>query len=419
MPEMFAPLTLPNQAVIPNRLCKAAMEENLSDEGQIPGPRLFSLYQQWANGGAGLILTGNVMIAPDALTGPGGIVLQRGTDLTPFKRWAEIGRGGGAQFWMQINHPGRQVYAAMGEQSYAPSEVSLEMGEFSKLFAQPKALTTTQIQEIIERFATTARLAEEAGFTGVQIHAAHGYLISQFLSPLVNQRDDEWGGNIENRARLLFSVVAAVRAAVSASFCVSVKLNSADFQKGGFDQQDAKWVVAALNDQQVDLVELSGGSYESPAMQGGSESTEGGTSSLRREAFFIEFARDIASVAEMPIMVTGGILQRAVAEDALQLDDAGFGVEMLGIARGLAFQPDLPNIWRRQEFSIALPTVNWKNKVLAALAVMAVTKYQLGRLAQGQSPRPTVNPVLALVLDRVKTRFRTRRYRRWRAQTAV
>ena len=216
--SLFAELTLPNGQKIKNRLCKAAMEENLSDRGQLPGERLLNLYQQWSEGGVGLILTGNVMVAPDALTGPGGVVLQDQSNLTAFCQWAESAQRNNTHCWMQINHPGRQVYAAMGETAYAPSEVPLDMGSFSSLFASPKALSEEQIQLIIGQFVTTAKLAEQAGFTGVQIHAAHGYLISQFLSPLTNKRDDSWGGTRDNRARFLFEIVKRVRGAVAKEF---------------------------------------------------------------------------------------------------------------------------------------------------------------------------------------------------------
>ena len=415
--ELFSELELPNGAIIPNRLCKAAMEENLADWGQVPGQRLNNLYQHWADGGVGLILTGNVMVAPDALTGPGGVVLQDNSSLEKFKTWAGVGRSGGAQFWMQINHPGRQVYSAMGEQAYSPSDIALDMGSFSKMFAKPRGLSNVEIESLIARFATTAELAEQAGFSGVQIHAAHGYLISQFLSPLVNQRDDQWGGCLSNRARILLETVKKVRAVVSPGFCVSVKLNSADFQTGGFAQQDAKWVVQQLNQMRVDLVELSGGSYERPAMQGGAESKQVNSSTLRREAFFVDFARDIASIAQMPIMVTGGILKRSVAIDALQKDSAGFAVEMLGIARGLAFDPNLVNHWKQNEFSVNLPVISWKNRVLAALAVMSVTKTQLNRMAVGKTPKYTSSPAFALLADQLKSRLRTIRYKRWRTQT--
>ena len=363
-PKLFQPLTFPNGKTVPNRLCKAAMEENLSDEGQIPGDRLHRLYRRWVEGGVGLILTGNVMVAPDALTGPGGVVLQESTDIEPFKRWAEAGKSEDGQFWMQINHPGRQVYAAMGETALSPSDKTMDMGNFSKMFAQPRAMTEEEIEVLIQRFTATSKQAELAGFTGVQVHAAHGYLISQFLSPLTNLRSDQWGGDINNRARVLIEIVKRIRQSVKPEFCVSVKLNSADFQRGGFELHDAKAVIQLLNELNVDLVELSGGSYESPAMQGRvtEKDAEKPETTLRREAYFVDFAREIASVAKMPIMVTGGILRRVVAEQALEKDSAGFGVEMLGLAQAMAFRPDLPNQWREHELEIKLPQVNWKNK---------------------------------------------------------
>ena len=418
--KLFQSLTLPNGQTIPNRLCKAAMEENLSDEGQIPGDRLYQLYRSWAEGGVGLVLTGNVMVAPDALTGPGGVVLQKDTDIEPFKRWAEAGKPKDGQLWMQINHPGRQVYASMGETALSPSDKALDMGNLSKMFAQPRAMTEQEIEVLIQRFVATSKQAESAGFTGVQIHAAHGYLISQFLSPLTNLRSDQWGGDINNRSRVLIEIVKRIRQSVNPEFCVSVKLNSADFQKGGFDLNDAIAVIQILNELGVDLVELSGGSYESPAMQGRvtEKVVEKTERTLRREAYFVDFAREIAPVATMPIMVTGGILRREVAEEALEKDSAGFGVEMLGIAQAMAFQPDLPKQWQKNELEIKLPQVNWKNKTFAALAVMAVTKAQLNRLAQGKPTKANVSPFFSLIADQIKTNQRTKRYRRWRENTA-
>ncbi|MGH8404786.1 MAG: NADH:flavin oxidoreductase/NADH oxidase family protein, partial [Pseudomonas sp.] len=264
----FEALQLPNGQLISNRIAKAAMEENMADANQAPSEALMRLYQAWADGEPGLILTGNVMIDRRAMTGPGGVVLEDERHLDKFRQWAAIGRAKGAHFWVQLNHPGRQTMANLGQQALAPSAVALDLGGFSKMFAQPKAMTEDDIQDVISRFATSARLAEKAGFSGTQIHAAHGYLLSQFLSPLSNQRTDRWGGSVENRARLLLEVIKAVRAAVSADFCVAVKLNSADFQRGGFDAADAHAVVELLNPLAIDLLELSGGSYEAPAMQG-------------------------------------------------------------------------------------------------------------------------------------------------------
>lgn len=407
---LFSPLVLPCGAVVPNRIAKAAMEENLCDRDHLPGQALLTLYRRWAHGGAGLIVTGNVMIDPRGLTGPGGVVLDALQPLAPFQAWARTAKSGGGQAWVQLNHPGRQLFAAMGQQAIAPSAVPVEIEGFSKLFAQPRALDEAGIAEIIERFAVSAARAEEAGFDGVQIHAAHGYLLSQFLSPLTNRRTDRWGGSLENRARLLLEVVKAVRTRVSPRFAVAVKLNSADFQRGGFDSADAAQVVEQLNALPVDMIELSGGSYESPAMQGAPQS--GGTGA--REAYFVDFARDIAAVARMPIMVTGGVRRREVALDALAERDGRPGVAMVGVARALAFAPDLPAAWRRPEGpDVILPVVDWKNRGFAAMAVMAVAKAQISRLSVGKAPDPKVSPLWSLISQRLQTRGMSRRYRAW------
>ncbi|AXI61842.1 2,4-dienoyl-CoA reductase [Pseudomonas kribbensis] len=399
----FQILKLPNGQTVGNRIAKAAMEENLADRDQAPSRELFRLYQAWADGGAGLLLTGNVMIDRRAMTGPGGVVLEDERHLERFRQWAEIARSGGAQVWVQLNHPGRQTFANMGQQSLAPSAVALEMGSFSKLFAEPKPMTEDDIEDVIQRFARSAALAEKAGFTGIQIHAAHGYLLSQFLSPLTNRRTDRWGGSLENRARLLLSVIEAVRQAVSPQFCVAVKLNSADFQRGGFDTDDARQVIEWLNEQPIDLLELSGGSYEAPAMQG--EARDGRT--LAREAFFLEMASELASVARMPVMVTGGIRRLPIVEQVLDS-----GIDMAGIATALAIEPSLVRHWREGRHSEPqLPPIRWKRKPLAALANMAVVRFQMARLSRGRKPHPEVSALWALIRDRLYLSRRTRQYR--------
>ncbi|WP_246793319.1 NADH:flavin oxidoreductase/NADH oxidase family protein [Burkholderia perseverans] len=408
---LFTALTLPNGTVIPNRLAKAAMEENLADADHAPSAALLRLYRAWADGGAGLVLTGNVMIDRRAMTGPGGVVLEDDRHLGRFARWAQVARSGGAQVWMQINHPGRQMPAELGQPTVAPSAVAMDLGAFSNRFRVPAAITDAQIAELVQRFARAAQLAEAAGFNGVQIHAAHGYLLSQFLSPLTNRRDDRWGGQIANRARLLLEVVAAVRAVVGAGFAVSVKLNSADFQRGGFEPDDARQVVAMLGELPVDLIELSGGSYEAPAMQG--QARDGRT--LAREAYFLEFARDIAAVSRVPLMVTGGIRRRAVAEQVV-----ASGVAMAGIATALSIAPDLPRRWRAGEaLAPALRPVTLKNKALGAMANMAMVKYQLVRLSRGRGTKPDVWPIGALVRQRLANACQVRRYRRWSARGEV
>ncbi|MBV6665313.1 NADH:flavin oxidoreductase/NADH oxidase family protein [Pseudomonas yamanorum] len=399
----FEALQLPNGQLINNRIAKAAMEENMADAHQAPSEALMRLYQAWADGEPGLILTGNVMIDRHAMTGPGGVVLEDERHLDKFRQWATIGRAKGAQFWVQLNHPGRQTMANLGQPALAPSAVALDLGGFSKMFAQPKAMTEDDTQDVISRFATSARLAEKAGFSGAQIHAAHGYLISQFLSPLSNQRTDRWGGSVENRARLLLEVVKAVRAAVSPDFCVAVKLNSADFQRGGFDAADARAVVELLNPLAIDLLELSGGSYEAPAMQG--EARDGHT--LAREAYFIEMASDLAKVASMPVMVTGGIRRLPIVQQVLDS-----GIAMAGIATALTLEPHLIKQWRAgRDLNPQLPPIRWKRKPLASLANMAVVRYQLRRLSRGRQPNPGVAPLLALIKDQLFIARRTRQYR--------
>lgn len=399
----FEALQLPNGQIIANRIAKAAMEENMADINQAPSRELKRLYKAWADGEPGLLLTGNVMIDRHAMTGPGGVALENEQHLDSFREWADVARNKGVHFWVQLSHPGRQTMANLGQQALAPSAIALDLGSFSKMFAKPKAMSEDEIQDVIQRFATSARLAEKAGFTGVQIHGAHGYLLSQFLSPLSNHRTDRWGGSLDNRARLLLEVIHAVRASVSPSFCVAVKLNSADFQRGGFDETDARAVVEMLNPLPIDLLELSGGSYEAPAMQG--EARDGRT--LAREAYFLEFAAQMASVASMPVMVTGGIRRLPIVQQVLDS-----GIAMAGIATALTLEPQLIKHWREgRDLNPQLKPIDWKRKPLASLATLAVVRNQMRRLSRGRRPNPKVMPWLALACDQWFIARRTRQYR--------
>ena len=424
MSDLFTPLTLPSGHVVPNRIAKAAMEENMADQiglpdgaGQVPGDRLVNLYSAWAEGGAGMLITGNVMVDERALTGPGGIVLKADTLDVPevrdrFERWAEAGKRGGTSLIMQISHPGRQLYAAQGVEAVSASDSRLDMGNesISKLFAPARAMTDDEIRGLIRRFGETALAAQACGFDGVEVHAAHGYLLAQFLSPLTNRREDEWGGSLDNRARLLLEIVRTIRDRVGPDFVIGVKLNSADFQKGGFDISDAAQVVEWLGKEPVDFVEISGGTYESAAMMGDSQDGRISQSTIEREAYFLDFAKDIAAKATMPLMVTGGITQRATADRVIGTD----GIDLVGIARGLIITPDLPNRWQADD-NVAGPvqTVNWKNPALRSLANMALAKANLRRMSQGQTPKPKLNPILASLVQQKNQAQQTKRYRRW------
>jgi 2,4-dienoyl-CoA reductase-like NADH-dependent reductase (Old Yellow Enzyme family) len=403
--DLFSPFELPSGRRLRNRVAKAAMEEGMAGEAQLPDERLISLYRRWGTGGAGLLITGNVMVHAEALTGPGGVVLDDRAPVEPFSRWAEAGKAGGAAMWMQINHPGRQVPANMPGVTWAPSAVGVELGRHTKRFGKPVAMTETQIWETVERFMSTARLAEQAGFDGVEVHAAHGYLLSQFLSPLVNRRTDAWGGSLENRARLLLDVVRAIRGAVSPSFNVAVKLNSADFQRGGFEADDARTVIAMLAPLRVDLVELSGGSYESPAMSGRAADDR----TTAREAYFLELGTDLAKASPLPLMLTGGISRRETAELVL----AG-GIEVVGMATAMAVSPDLPNRWHQgDEATKALNPVTWSDKTLASAASMALVRHQMHRITRAKDPSGRTRPLFALISDQRAQRRSLQRYKLW------
>jgi 2,4-dienoyl-CoA reductase-like NADH-dependent reductase (Old Yellow Enzyme family) len=383
------------------------MEENMAGDGQLPGESLIRLYERWSAGGAGLLITGNVMVHAEALTGPAGVVLDDRSPLQPFRQWADAAKSGGANVWMQINHPGRQVRADMPGVAWGPSAVKVDIGKQSKRLAEPVAMTAEQIADTVGRFAVTARRAEDAGFDGIEIHAAHGYLLSQFLSPLANRREDQWGGSLTNRARLLMDLVRAVRAVVSPGFAMAVKLNSADFQRGGFDATDARDVIAMLAPLGVDVVELSGGSYESPAMSG--RAADGRT--LAREAYFLSLAKDLAEESPVPLMLTGGIVRRPVAEQVL-----ASGVDLVGMGTALAVNPDLPRLWRDDaKVAVELKPVRIKDKAVASAAGMARVRRQLRRLGAGRTTRPGVNPQWALVRETALQRHALQRYGRWLA----
>jgi 2,4-dienoyl-CoA reductase-like NADH-dependent reductase (Old Yellow Enzyme family) len=396
-------LVLPSGLSLNNRVIKAAMEENMANELQQPSTDIFNLYYAWAKGEMGAIITGNVMIDPEAMTGPGGIALHAKSDLTPFVEWAKLSKAYGVKIIMQINHPGRQTYASLGGKTIAPSSTPLALGKHSSLFARPKEMTDADIQELIAQFTITAKKAELAGFDGVQIHAAHGYLLSQFLSPLVNKRNDEWGGEIANRSRLLLEIVRSVKAEVSTTFSISVKLNSADFQRGGFEIDDAIFVVQQLQDNNIDFVELSGGSYEAPAMQGRTADDK----TLAREAYFLEFAQSIAKQTTLTVMLTGGIRRLPIANQVVSEY-----IHLVGIASAMAYQPDLVKLWRTEPDTVGFtPIVKWNNKTLAALATMALVKRQLQRLGRLKTTKQNDWPLFSLIKDRLRLARLTKRYK--------
>ncbi|MDO7636609.1 MAG: NADH:flavin oxidoreductase/NADH oxidase family protein, partial [Porticoccaceae bacterium] len=328
-------LTLPCGAVIPNRIAKAAMTEGLATPAGLPTPELERLYGLWSDGGAGMLLSGNIQVDRDHLERPGNVIIDSPPSpemQSALARWAAAATRNGNHFWAQISHAGRQTQKNINPHPKAPSAVKL--GLPGGQFGQPVALTIDEIEDIVRRFGVCAAAVKKAGFTGVQVHAAHGYLLSQFLSPRSNQRTDSYGGSLENRARALLDCVAAVRKAVGTGFPVAVKLNSADFQKGGFAFSESLQVAEWLQAAGVDLIEISGGTYEQPKLLGiaGIEDEEPqavAQSTQLREAYFVDFALAMQAKVTIPLMVTGGFRQRAAMEQAL----ASGSADLIGLGR--------------------------------------------------------------------------------------
>lgn len=334
-------LQLPSET-LPNRLAKAAMTEGLADWHGRASDGLVRLYEAWGRGGAGLLITGNVQVDAHHLERPGNVVIagsQGEQAKSALKRWSQAARAGGAGVWMQLSHAGRQTPALVNPTPKAPSSAPLALP--GKLYGVPVPLREEEIALVIKRFAASAAVARETGFTGVQIHAAHGYLISQFLSPLANRRADAWGGSLENRARLLLEIVRATRASVGEDFTVAVKLNSADFQKGGFAPGESLTVAGWLERDGVDLIEISGGNYEQPRMmklEGVEKPDLTGlpTSTTAREAYFLDFAVQMRARVKLPLMVTGGLRTSQAMNDAIAND----GIALVGIARPMVVDPN-------------------------------------------------------------------------------
>jgi len=339
-----ASLTLPCGAQIPNRLCKAAMTEGLASPQGEPTEALERLYGIWSDGGAGLLLSGNVQIEGDHLERPGNVIIDREPSEAmqrALARWAAAGTRSGNHFWAQISHAGRQCQKIVNPQPKAPSAVKL--GLPGGQFGEPQPMTEEDIESVITGFARCAKVVIDAGFTGVQLHAAHGYLLSQFLSPRSNQRQDQWGGSLENRARLLLASVSRVRAAVGTSIPISVKLNSADFQRGGFDFDESLQVAKWLEQASVDLIEISGGTYEQPRLLNldGMEPVEEqsvAASTRAREAYFVDFAEAMHKEVSIPLMVTGGLRRL----DAMSLALESGAADMIGIGRPMCVMTDAP-----------------------------------------------------------------------------
>lgn len=401
------PLALPCGVTAPNRFAKSAMSETLGTVDNHPTEELVRLYGRWADGGTGILITGNVMVDKRHLGEPHNVVVEDEQDLALLSRWAEAGKRNNNQIWVQLNHPGKQIpkMLATGD-TLSPSAIPFAK-ELSAHFKTPRALTEEEIQDIIQRFARSAAIIQKAGFTGVQIHGAHGYLVSQFLSGHHNQRTDQWGGSLENRMRFPLEIYRAIRAAVGPDFPVSIKLNSADFQRGGFTEEESMTVAETLANEGLDLLEISGGNYESPKMagQGIKDSTK------KREAYFLDYAEKIRQRVSIPLMVTGGF---RTSEGMAAAVDSG-ATDIVGLARPLAVEPDLPNrILAGESVHSVVEPRRTGIKAIDDMAMMEVVWFarQLHRMGKGKDPVQNESVLMAFIRSLVMVAIRSSKTKR-------
>ncbi|MBL1078446.1 nitroreductase family deazaflavin-dependent oxidoreductase [Nocardia sp. 2] len=395
MPTLHDPLPLASGQVLPNRIMKSALSEGLATDANAPDERLVRLYSRWSEGGYGLIVTGNVMVDRRHCGEPGNVAMEDERDLPVLTRWAKAAKDGGAKVWVQLNHPGRQANPIVTRnRAVGPSAIAVGIPGIPA----PRELTEDEILDIIRRFGTAARVAEAAGFDGVQIHGAHGYLVSQFLSPLSNQRTDAWGGDAVRRRQFVVEVARSIRASVSAGFGVGIKLNSADFQRGGFTEDESRDVIAELSAEGLDLIEISGGSYESPAMMGRPQQKSASTKA--REAYFLDYAEQARQAAgAVPIAVTGGFRSHSAMSEAVSTATC----DIVGLGRPAAVFPtaasDLlgarTDVLRPPAISLNLPQQLAGNRGLKAFDGALDLQWhtdQLHLLGAGKDPDPARSP---------------------------
>ncbi|APA07468.1 hypothetical protein SS1G_01060 [Sclerotinia sclerotiorum 1980 UF-70] len=319
--------------VAQNRFLKGAMSErqaswdpkDLKARG-IPSKSLINVYKRWGEAKYGQILTGNVMIEYDHLEGMGNTIIPReapfeGERFERFAAMAKEGKAHGSLMVAQVSHPGRQVENRIQPNPISASDIKLEGNSMGLSFNKPHPATQEEIDSIVDKFAHAAEYLEKAGFDGIQLHGAHGYLLAQFLSKTTNKRTDKYGGSLENRFRIIQEVADEIHKRVKPDFIVGIKMNSVEFQEDGFTPEDAKAACQALEGARFDYVELSGGTYQESGFVHKRESTK------KRENFFLEFAEEIVKpLTKTKTYVTGGFKTVGAMVSALDtVDGVGFG----------------------------------------------------------------------------------------------
>ncbi|MDA9595491.1 NADH:flavin oxidoreductase [SAR86 cluster bacterium] len=411
-------LILPCGKTLKNRICKSALTERIAEGSNLVNQKHLNLYEKWAEGNVGTVLTGNVQVDKRYLESAGNVAIEKSNykdQMELLKKWTEVGTKNNTNLWMQISHAGRQTPGDLNMKPVAPSDVGLKIP--GRKYGTPKPLTNEEIEDVIERFIFTAKVAHDTGFTGIQIHSAHGYLMSEFLSPDINKRDDEWGGSLENRSRILLRIINGCRKALGDNYPISVKLNSADFQKGGFSAEDSSKVASMLSEAKIDLLEISGGTYEQPRLLGldtvsinPKRSEIRKESTIAREAYFLAYTEEIKKVIDIPLMVTGGFRSRSAMETAINQG----ACEIVGIGRPLCSDPLAVKKLLDRSIDV-LPTFEktlsigpgWLSqrspfRLIQALNAFGIQSWfysQIRRISEGLSPDLSLNPFKAFRTD--------------------
>ncbi|UTW56508.1 NADH:flavin oxidoreductase/NADH oxidase family protein [Kordiimonas sp. SCSIO 12610] len=378
MATLAEPLKLKSGTVLKNRISKAAMNEAMATpDGKITKDHI-ALYEAWSKSGAGLLVTGNMMVDGRHMNEPLVVDALHEANGDMLAQWAATGNSTDTHIWPQISHPGKQSPKMVNDEPVSPSVVPIP----NEMFVSPRELTEPEIEDIIERFGKSAERCEATGFSGIQLHGAHGYLIGQFLSPHHNRRTDKWGGSFDNRIRFVRELYKSVRDKTGKDFNVGIKINSSDFQKGGFGEEESLLTAEVLDDLGFDLIEISGGSWENPINRTGAikESTR------KREAYFLEYAEKIKKKIDTPIMVTGGFRSAAGMNEAIQSG----AVDIVGVARPFAVDPEFAtHALQDPGYRSTVEPIKSGIKKLDAMAIMEISWYtlQLQRIAKGKAPK--------------------------------
>lgn len=330
-----------NQVTLANRFVRSATWEGMCDNDGKVTPQLVDYYRVLARGGVGLIISGYTYIRDDGKQLPGKMGISHDDHLEGLKELTEaVHREGGVIFCQLVHAGGQTSSKVIGSQPLVPSATG-----YAGYQDTPREMTTDQVRELVRAFAVAALRAKQAGFDGIQLHGAHGYLINQFLSPLCNQRTDHYGGSLANRMRFLEEVMLAVREAVGEDYPVTIKLTAADHLDGGFAPTDCIDVAKRLAALGIDAIEISSGT----AVSGDLSPVRTKINNPEAEAYNAELARMIKQNVAVPIMVVGGLRSKAILERLLHQDAADY----FAFSRPLIRQPDLPLHYRDKDDYVA------------------------------------------------------------------